>query len=95
MTDAALVLGDPMTFRCVWVIADLDMTMGELRAQATAELPDRLFEMQVQPAGEPSWRVVEVAEGPSGSWLVLDLPVLAWHDPARDRQRRATTPTRG
>jgi hypothetical protein len=75
--------------RVIWWISNTALPVDALADDARDELRDVLVDDQLQAAGAEAWRISAAVGGPC--WLVLDLPVRAWHDPRRDQQRRATT----
>lgn len=76
--------------RLVWLVQDVDRTLGELIDELTPTLPELFYAQHVRADGPHRWHVESDADGQS--WLVLDVPVHPWTDPVRNRDRRATTP---
>lgn len=76
----------------MWLIFDWDMTVDELRREAvTSDLPDLLFEAQLQQAGDIAWSLEDgkaLGQDP-GLYLVANVPVEPWVDPVLNRSRRA------
>jgi len=73
-----------------WFVTNHALALTDLVDEASADLPDVLFEHRLQVRGPVRWHTTE---GPDGShWLYADVPVKAWTDPRRDAERRATTP---